>query len=606
MPEMRDDDLLADLLVRWEEWHDQGRDVPAQELCRDCPHLAGELARRIEALKVTSWLDQPVEAPPALPEAPSKIAAEARTLAGRYRLDDLIAEGGFAQVWKGYDQELQRVVAIKLPKPGRLGSVEAFIAEARRVARLKHPGIVPIFDTAGCAVQAGGQGGVCFLVSEYVEGGSLADLIRRQPVPPADAARFVAEVAESLHYAHRQGFVHRDIKPGNILLDHHGRALLTDFGIATTTQEAGGSSLGTLRYMSPEQVEGKPVDARSDLYSLGVVLYESLTGKLPYSSTEPNVLRREIVAGTAPAAAIPVELRRICRKLLERLPASRYATAGELATDLRRYLASVSTSSGRWKAVGAGAVALLLAGIGSFVWLQSQPVTSPDTRVGGQQAATKSKEQPATVEVALALGKKKFDQNYFEAAEEAYTQAIRLDPTCAEAYKRRGACKFNQGRVKDSLPDFSKALELAPDDTEAYKWRALAYANLQDFSPAITDLEKALKLKPADPAPYHDLLARVYSNRAVEKARNGQFAQAAADVTEAMKHDPKAAVFYHQRGSCYFNLKEYEKAAADFTEAIKREPTTASHYRNRGHCLQALGREDEARADFEKAKSLEK
>jgi tetratricopeptide (TPR) repeat protein/tRNA A-37 threonylcarbamoyl transferase component Bud32 len=606
MPENRDDDLLADLLVRWEELHERGQDVPAQELCRDHPHLVGELARRIEALKVTSWLDKPVEVTHVQAEPKPPTPCQPRLLAGRYRLDDLIAEGGFAQVWKGYDQELQRVVAVKVPKPSRLGAVEAFIAEARRVARLKHPGIVPIFDTAGCAVQAGGRGGTCFLVSEYVEGGSLADRIRRGPVPPADAARFVAEVAEALDYAHRQGFIHRDIKPGNILLDHHGRALLTDFGVAATTEEAVGSSLGTLRYMSPEQVEGKPVDARSDLYSLGVVLHELLTGKVPYSSTEPNVLRREIVAGTPPATALPVELRRICRKLLERVPAARYATAGELATDLRRYLASVGMSSGRWKAVGAGAVTLLLASIGSFVWLQSQPVTSPDTRVGGQQASTVSKEQPATVEEALALGKKKFDQNYFEAAEEAYTQAIRLDPACVEAYKRRGACKINQGRVKDSLPDFGNVLELAPDNAETYKWRALAYANLQDFSPAITDLEKALKLGPADPAPYHDLLARVYSNRAAEKARNGQSAEAAADVTEAMRHDPKAAIFYHQRGSCYFNLKEYEKAAADFTEAIKREPTKASHYRNRGHCLQALGREAEARADFEKAKSLEK
>jgi tetratricopeptide (TPR) repeat protein/tRNA A-37 threonylcarbamoyl transferase component Bud32 len=605
MPENRDDDILADLLVRWEELHDQGRDASAEELCRDWPHLAGELARRIEALKVTSWLDKPVEVTNVQAEPKPPAPCHPRLLAGRYRLDELIAEGGFAQVWKGYDQELQRAVAVKVPKPGRLGSVEAFIAEARRVAKIKHPGIVPIFDTAGCAVQAGQPGGTCFLVSEYVEGGSLADRIRRGPVPPADAARFVAEVAEALHYAHRQGFVHRDIKPGNILLDHHGRALLTDFGIATTTDEAGEASFGTLRYMPPEQVEGKPVDGRSDLYSLGIVLHELLTGRLPYSSDEPNMLRREIVAGITPATSIPAGLRRICRKLLERVPAARYASAGELAAELRRYLASGSRSLGRWKVIVTGIVALLLASVGLAIWLQNRAGTMLDTRDSGQPAVTDRKKKPATVKEALALGKKKFDQNFFEQAEEAYTEAIRLDTTCAEAYKRRGACKFNEGRVKDSLPDFGKALELDPDDAEAYRLRALAYANLQDFSPAITDLERALKLGPADPAPCHDLLARVYSNRAAEKARAQQFAKAAADVTEAMKHDPKAAVYYHQRGSCYFNLKEYEKAAADFTEAIKREPTKASHYRNRGHCLQALGREDEARDDFEKAKSLE-
>ncbi len=601
MPEeRRDHDLLADLLVRWEELHEQGQDVPASELCRDCPHLADELAHRIEALKVTSWLDRPVDVTfvQVQPNPPSP--GEPRTLAGRYRLDELIAEGGFAQAWKGYDQELQRVVAIKVPKPSRLGSVAGFITEARRVAKLKHPGIVPIFDTAGCAVQPGKGGGTCFLVSEYVEGGSLADLIRRHPVPPVDAARYVVEVAEALHYAHRQGFVHRDIKPGNILLDHHGRALLTDFGIAATTEEAGSSPLGTLLYMSPEQVEGKQVDARSDLYSLGVVLHELLTGTVPYSSTDPNVLRREIVAGIKPAPDIPTELRRICRKLLERSPAARYASAGELAADLRRFLAS---GSGRWKAIGTGFVVLLLVGGGLVLWLQHRTSSAPDPKDTEKPAInTKS---PTTVEEALALGKKKFDLNYYEAAEEAYTEAIRLDPDCVEAYKRRGACKFNQGRFKDSVPDFIRALELDPKDAEVCKYRAMAYGNMQRFTEAIADLERALKLGPADHAPYHELLARAYSNRAAEEAREKRFAEAAADVTQALKHDPKAAIFYHQRGSCYFNLKEYEKAAADFTGAIEREPTKASHYTNRGWCLQALGKEDEARADFEKAKSLE-
>ncbi len=458
MPEERRDDLLADLLLRWEELHEQGQDASALELCRDCPHLADELARRIEALKVTSWLDRPVEVSSiqAQPNPPSP--SEPRTLAGRYRLDELIAEGGFAQVWKGYDQELQRVVAIKVPKPSRLGSVAGFITEARRVAKLKHPGIVPIFDTAGCAVQPGSQGGgTCFLVSEYVEGGSLTDLIRRGPVPPTDAVRYVAEIAEALHYAHQQGFVHRDIKPGNILLDHHGRALLTDFGIAATTEEAGSSPLGTLRYMSPEQVEGKSVDARSDLYSLGVVLHELLTGTVPYSSSDPNVLRREIVAGIKPAPGIPTELRRIFHRLLERVPAARYASAGELAADLRRILAS---GSGRGKIIRTGIGVLLLVGVGLALWLQYRASTTPGPKDTEKPAInTKS---PTTVEEALALGKKKFDLNYFEAAEEAYTVAIRLDPACVEAYKRRGACKLNQGRFKDSVPDFTKATRTGP------------------------------------------------------------------------------------------------------------------------------------------------
>ena len=257
---------------------------------------------------MSSWLDpdQPVlvEKDQGESSLPSR-SVPPRILADQYRLDELIAEGGHGQVWKGFDLVLHRVVAVKIPKPSRSLSVDAFIAEARKVAKLEHPHIIPIFHV-------GREGDSCFLVFPLIIGGSLADLIRRNPVSPGDAARLVAEIARALDCAHQQGFVHRDIKPENVLLDHCGRALLTDFGIAVTPDEAGRSALGTLRYMSQEQVDGKPVDARSDLYSLGVVLHELLTGRLPESSDAPNMLLREIVTTSELAINMLAELRRIC------------------------------------------------------------------------------------------------------------------------------------------------------------------------------------------------------------------------------------------------------------------------------------------------------
>lgn len=328
------DELLDELLERWEESREQGRDVSAQELCRDLPHVADELARRIDALKeVSSWLDpdEPFTSLSNDSEPNAHSCYVGRILGDHFRLDERIAEGGFAEVWRGYDQNLEREVAVKVPKPSRIGSARAFIDEARRVAKLNHRGIVPIYDL-------GYEGQLCFLVFPLMRRG-LVDLIRTQQISPADAIRLAAEVAEALNYAHDMGYVHRDIKPENILLDEDGCALLTDFGISVRCDEADGSALGTIRYMSPEQVEGKPAGRYSDLYSLGVVLHEMLTGRLPYPSDDPSVLRQVIVNGELTLEAvsnIPPALKFICRRLLERIPEARYASALQLAADLRR------------------------------------------------------------------------------------------------------------------------------------------------------------------------------------------------------------------------------------------------------------------------------
>jgi len=173
-----------------------------------------------------------------------------------------------------------------------------------------------------------------------VEGGSLADKLVSGRIPREQAIRCVAEISDALDYAHLNGVIHRDIKPANILIDHHGRAKLADFGIAHSATKTGdfAPSLGTLSYMSPEVLQGKPSDHRSDLYSLGVVLYEVLTGRIPYSSSEPNVLRKEIVLGKPSdwPNDFPKDIRDICQKALSKSPHQRHASAAQFGAELRR------------------------------------------------------------------------------------------------------------------------------------------------------------------------------------------------------------------------------------------------------------------------------
>lgn len=333
-----DDPRLDQLLERWEDLRDEGREASAEDLCREFPNLLAELKQRIACLKAMDWLlKQDV--------AEAQVAAEMawhnlpKTL-GRYRLDELIGTGGFGQVWKGFDPELQRPVAIKVPRPDRISlpdQAENFLEEARKVAQLRHPGIVPVHDV-------GREGDWFFIVADYIEGGNLSERISRGRLGWRKSAQLVADVAEILHHAHELGFVHRDIKPANILLDNHARPYLTDFGIALSGNErhsGGTETAGTLAYMSPEQLTtGAGLDRRSDIYSLGVVFYELLTGQRPFTAKSPLDLRKAVLSDqpTPPRSidsSIPVPLEQVCLKVLAKEPAGRYPTAAAFAVALR-------------------------------------------------------------------------------------------------------------------------------------------------------------------------------------------------------------------------------------------------------------------------------
>ncbi len=264
---------------------------------------------------------------------------------GRYQIISRLGRGGFGVVLLAKDADLDRLVAVKLPHLHRAqhqNYLQTFLREAQTLARLDHPAVVPIYD---CGLISDGR---CFVVSKYIEGRDLANLMTQGPIPPANVARMLIEVAQALDHVHRARIVHRDIKPANILVGDNGRVYVADFGLALRDEPVSGGPeglAGTPSYMSPEQVrgEGHRIDGRSDQFSLGVVMYEMLTGEKPFAGGASHdvlyrILTRDPVAPREVKRSIPAELNRICLKLLSKLASQRYSETIELAEDLRAWL----------------------------------------------------------------------------------------------------------------------------------------------------------------------------------------------------------------------------------------------------------------------------
>jgi serine/threonine-protein kinase len=312
----------------------------------------------------------------------------------RYEMHRHLARGGMSDVYLAKDLLLDRPVAVKVlftEYARDPAFVERFRREAQAAANLNHPNIVAVYDW-------GQQSGTYFIVMEYIEGRSLSDIVRTEgPLHPRRAAEIAADVAAALGFAHRNGVVHRDIKPGNILISPSGQVKVADFGIAQAVvggAEANltqaGAVMGTATYFSPEQAQGKAVDPRSDLYSLGCVLYEMLTTRPPFTGDTPVAIAYKHVQEPAPlpsatGVAVPPALEAIVSELMAKDPANRYASAEDLRADLRNYLEGLPVSALRSNA--ALAAGLAAAGVGATAAVAAAanpsqpvpPVTGPPT-----------------------------------------------------------------------------------------------------------------------------------------------------------------------------------------------------------------------------------
>jgi WD40 repeat protein len=416
-PTARDERVL-DLVLRADELYHQGQSVTPEDLCGDCPELLEPFQ---QALQAAHWMDGLLERPtpdapavsaPAL--GPSEIPTPLPDVPG-YEMLEVLGRGGMGVVYKARQVSANRVVALKMIRAGEWASpaeVQRFRREAEEAANLDHPYIVPLYEV-------GHQPGRHYFSMKLVEGGSLAQQRARFIGDPRAAARLLAKVARAVHFAHQRTLLHRDLKPGNILLDALGEPYVTDFGLAKRLVNAGsqpgepnptqtGAVLGTPSYMAPEQARGeKGLSTAVDVYALGAILYELLAGRPPFP-TAPVETSFEVLQQVQSTEPVPVrrlqpraprDLETICLKCLQKEPSQRYASAEALADDLERFLAHEPIQArpvgalgrlGRWcrrhpveaALVGAVAIALLAgAAVATHYAIQADE---------GRQAAEKS------------------------------------------------------------------------------------------------------------------------------------------------------------------------------------------------------------------------
>lgn len=349
--------------------------------------------RRDEPLPLDEYRRQYAHFPAALMRVGARVARLTEAdhegqRVGRYLIGERIGEGAFGAVYRGWDEELGRTVAIKVPRVNPLAihaDLERVITEARTVAKLRHPHIVSVFDVVR------DDKDVPLLIMEYVAGSTLRHRIEQGPMDRQKSVQLIATIAEAIDFAHRAGFVHRDLEPGNILLDEDDQPHVSDFGLALHESVQGtraGESAGSLAYMSPEQVRGEShwLDGRADVWALGVMLYEMLVGRLPFCGETLDQLATEILCREPKPLrqidrGISPSLEQICLRCLEKDVSRRFATAGDLATALlgeldiqpqqseaRRATEGAIHVSRRWWLMAAGAAAL--AGIGGAAMIR--------------------------------------------------------------------------------------------------------------------------------------------------------------------------------------------------------------------------------------------
>ncbi len=560
---------------------------------------------------------------------------------GKYQLQERLGRGGMAEVYKAYQPGLDRFVALKVMHP-HLAEAPDFLGrfqrEAQAVARLHHPHIVQVFDFDV-------EGEQHYMVMEYVRGATLKDHLdnlftRGERMPVDEVLGLFRTLLEAVGYAHRQGMIHRDLKPANVMLDQNGRVVLTDFGIAKivggSSFTASGVTVGTPTYMSPEQGSGEPGDLRSDLYSLGVMLYECLTGQVPYQGdTSVAILLKHINAPIPPLREtrpdLPASLERVVTTALAKDPSERYPSASEMWTAL----AALVPASQAVTNIGV-AVPQPVSDAAPIADAPSPVVTAPSSpRAPGRATRPTLQRAPRPVLAGMAVlvavvvlvagifgasrlagsspadnaigdGEVQLAAGRYQLAADAFTAALQSDPANVRALVGRARAYEQLGQIGDALADFEQVVALAPDDPTGYEERARLnsqYGLEADPAAVLADLDRAVQLAP-DSARAHFLRGWAILNfPLVDGAPN--LLAALDDLQKSVSLDPQNAEAQFTLARALLAAGRPADALTPAHRAVELEPQSMPDRKLRAHIQFALGDFHAAMDDLTAAIELE-
>lgn len=557
---------------------------------------------------------------------------------GRYRILSALGRGSMGVVYLAHDPVLNRRVAIKMvdvsvDDPGQAEFLRSrLLRDGRAAAALSHPNIVTVHDVLE-------EGGKAYVVMEYIAGESLAARLKANPVvDSAFTLQVLREMASALDYTHARGIIHRDIKPGNVMIDEAGTAKIMDFGIARLDDAHGttatGMVMGTIEYMAPEQIKGEALNGSADQFSLAAMAYQMMCGSTLFGQHSFTTLAYKIVNEEPQPVrtrntALPPGVDAVLAKALSKTPAGRFVSCSKFVDALAesfalkppvfeeptRTIPVVVAPRRRPSGALAAVAVLILAGAALAIWKPWAPRVHPPPSPPATSAITQPvppQVQEPSVSVAPPNSEPKSEKsveprptakpNPPVAAKNPPVEQPEVDAD-DKSVKGPGQELYDQaqdsmkaGRYDAAIQSLTKAIGIRAGFARAYLSRAMAYQHLDQSEAAVKDYSEVIRLRPRN--------ALAYYERGICYSRLTNDDLALADYNQALQLKPDMPLGLNARGMVYLRRKEYRKAIADFSETIRLSPQFAPAYQNRGRAKQANGNPAGAKADFDKAMEL--